>query len=93
MASRVTHEPGASRFTLDAPGGLAWLDYALRGGRVMDIHFTWTPPADRGAGVAGLLVRAALEHARAQGYQVVPSCGYVAAWIRRHPEYGDLVGR
>jgi predicted GNAT family acetyltransferase len=30
--------------------------------------------------------------ARAEGQRIVPLCGYAAAWLRRHREYGDLVG-
>jgi hypothetical protein len=29
--------------------------------------------------------------ARASGEKIVPLCGYAAAWLRRHPEYRDLV--
>jgi predicted GNAT family acetyltransferase len=37
------------------------------------------------------LVRGALDHARAHDYRVAPICPFVAAWLRRHPEYGDLI--
>jgi predicted GNAT family acetyltransferase len=36
------------------------------------------------------LTQHALEHARARGYRVVPSCPFVAAYVQRHPEYHDL---
>ena len=36
-------------------------------------------------------VRAALDEARRQGLAVVPLCPYVAGWIRRHPEYAELL--
>jgi predicted GNAT family acetyltransferase len=32
-----------------------------------------------------------LETARQQGLKVAPLCPYAAAYIRRHPEFGDLV--
>ena len=55
------------------------------------------PPFDKngesvgGRGVAGDLVKAALDYARAQGLRVVPACSYSAAYVQRHPEYADLV--
>lgn len=57
------------------------------------IHFLKTrmPPELEGQGVAGRLVKAALEDARSQHLTVVPICRFVAAYIRRHPEYKDLV--
>jgi uncharacterized protein len=38
-------------------------------------------------------VRGALDDMRARGLKVAPVCPFVAAYIRRHPEYADLVGR
>lgn len=57
------------------------------------IHFlkTRVPPEFEGQGIAGRLVKAALEDARAQHLTVVPICRFVASYIRRHPEYRDLV--
>jgi len=36
-------------------------------------------------------LRTALDFARANHFRVVPLCPYVAAFIRRHAEYHDLV--
>jgi predicted GNAT family acetyltransferase len=57
------------------------------------IHFlkTRVPPELEGQGVASKLVKAALEDARAQHLTVVPICRFVTSYIRRHPEYRDLV--
>jgi predicted GNAT family acetyltransferase len=33
----------------------------------------------------------ALETARANGWKVVPMCSYAVAYLRRHPEYNDLL--
>ena len=40
---------------------------------------------------AAALVRGALELARAQGYKVIPRCSFITAFIRKHPEFQDLV--
>ncbi|HEX7769455.1 MAG TPA: GNAT family N-acetyltransferase, partial [Dokdonella sp.] len=62
----------------------------LRDG-IMVIDHTEVPPAVGGRGIAGQLVRAAFETARRAGWRVHPACSYAAAWIQRHPAYGDLV--
>ena len=49
------------------------------------------PQAIGGRGVAGALVRAAFEHAGANGLRVRPLCSYAAAWAQRHPEQADIV--
>jgi len=38
-----------------------------------------------------MLVKGALQLARAQGEQVVPLCSFIAAYMDRHPEYSDLL--
>jgi uncharacterized protein len=44
-----------------------------------------------GEGLGGVLVRAALEQIRASGKTVIPTCPFTAAYIRRHPEFVELV--
>ncbi len=55
---------------------------------------TETDPSFEGQGVASVLVRWALDDARARGYAVLPVCPFVSAFIGRHSdEYADLVYR
>ena len=42
------------------------------------------PPALRGTGAAGALMEAIVAQARLEGREIVPVCGYAAAWLRRH---------
>lgn len=45
-----------------------------------------------GRGLAGILVKDALDTTRSEGLRVVPVCPYVAAYVKKHDdEYGDLV--
>lgn len=83
------HEPERRRWVVALEGELAHLDYSVDGA-VMTIHHTIVPKALGGRGIAGSLVRGALDHARAEGLRVQPDCAYAAAWMDKHPEYGDL---
>lgn len=85
----IEHVPG-SAFHAHVAGDRGVLEYGLSAGR-MEITHTFVPAALRGQGIAGQLVRAALDHARAEHLSVVPSCPYAAEWIQRHPAYADLV--
>jgi len=68
--------------------GLA--DRVDRGGVVVLPHVE-VDPSLRGRGLAAKLVTHALDEVRAEGKSVDPQCPYVAAFIRRHPDYADLV--
>ena len=37
------------------------------------------------------LARYALDDARSRGLRVRPRCPFIKSWIRRHPDYQDLV--
>ncbi len=86
----IHHDVTASRFELQVEGGLAECAYRLQGD-VMNIVHTEVPPASEGRGIAAALVHAALGYARARGHKVQPSCSYVRAYMRRHPETLDLL--
>lgn len=48
-------------------------------------------PAYEGQGHGSRLARGVLEAIHGQGKQVIPMCPFVAAYIRRHPEYIEYV--
>ena len=52
---------------------------------------TEVEPGFEGGGLAGRLARYSLDDARKRQLAVLPFCLYVQSWIKRHPEYADLV--
>lgn len=90
LPSDVHHDPDTRRVHARVEGHEAELRYSLRDGRMVIDH-TGVPDAIGGRGIAGILVKAALDLARARGWRVVPACSYAAAYIQRHPEYADLI--
>lgn len=88
--SEVTDNAGESRFELSEDGKLAYAEYRIEGD-VLIIPYVESDPALRGKGTAGRLMTGVLDSARAKGLKVTPICGYAAAYIRRHPEYHDLL--
>ena len=88
---RVADHPERNRFEITVDGELAgFADYRRTPGHVDLVH-TEIDPAHQGAGLAGTLAKSALDALRAEGVQVTPSCSYIAAYIRKHPDYLDLV--
>jgi uncharacterized protein len=58
--------------------------------RIVLVH-TEVSPSLEGQGLGSRLVVEALDDIRARGLHVVPICPFVRRYIRRHPEYNDLV--
>jgi predicted GNAT family acetyltransferase len=86
----VTDNSAASRYEATVEGTLAILEYQRSISRVTLTH-TEVPTALEGRGVGSALARFALDDARTRGLEVVPTCPFVAAYIRRHPEYLEIV--
>jgi uncharacterized protein len=57
---------------------------------VIEFIHTEVPGALSGRGVGTRLARHVLDAARAKGLKVIPTCPFIAAWMKRHPEYDDL---
>lgn len=87
--AEITDNTARNRFELVEEGKLAFADYRLAGD-VLTLPHVEADPALRGKGAAGRLMTGILELARERGWKVLPVCGYAAAYIERHPEYGDL---
>ncbi|WP_264777547.1 GNAT family N-acetyltransferase [Deinococcus aetherius] len=89
-AAQVHDNPGKFRFELRVGGETGVAMYQRRGNVVVFTH-TLVPETLEGQGVASKLIGTALDTVRAASQQVVPLCPFVAAYIRRHPEYRALV--
>lgn len=48
------------------------------------IDYVEAPEALRGKGAASNLMQGVSDIAKAEGLEIVPICGYAAAWMRRH---------
>lgn len=60
---------------------------------VYNLVHTFVPEELRGKGVAGELVRGTLDEIKRQGARFLPTCPYVQAFVKKHPEYQEGVAR
>ena len=88
----IAHNPAESRFETWLDGQLAKLDYMEDGNTIVMMH-VGVPYEFRGHGVAGKITKAGLEYAKTRSLRVIPMCSYVAAYIRRNPQYVELTRR
>ena len=92
MTHDIRHETNHPRFSTSVDGHLCVLDYQLDDA-VMTITHTGVPTAVGGKGIAAALTQVALDTARQNKWRVVPTCSYAAVYIKRHPEYTDLLNQ
>jgi predicted GNAT family acetyltransferase len=85
----VRDNTSLNRFELDVEGGVAFANYRVTPQAVIITH-TETPRGLRGRGIASELARGALDLIRADGRRVIAGCGFVADYLRKHPEFADL---
>ena len=89
-ALEITHNESERRFEVWIEGNLSKLDY-IKDGRNFVITHVGVYPELRGQGLAGKITQAGLEYAKANSLRVVPMCSYAAAYMRRNPQYAELM--
>ena len=71
----------------------AHIVYRMHGTGTIELVHTEVEPAYEGKGLASQVAKFALDDARSRGLKVIPTCSYVAGWIKKHPGYEDLIAR
>jgi len=87
----LADSPSAHRFELRVAGEVAaFSEYNLLSHAILFTH-TEVLPAHEGKGLGSKIAKYALDETRRRNLQAIPVCPFTAAYIRRHPEYLDLV--
>ena len=89
----VRDNPDEDRYELlvgDSVVGEIQYQHRRSSDRIAFIHTELSPELE-GHGLGGRLVAGALDDVRAHRLQVVPICPFVCTYLRRHPEYEDLI--
>ncbi|HEX4663849.1 MAG TPA: GNAT family N-acetyltransferase [Terriglobales bacterium] len=87
----ITNNESSSRFETQVNGYTAILTYRRMGKSIVLDH-TEVPPELEGRGIGSKLARTAMEFARSEHLVVVPLCPFVSSYLKKHPEYQNLVG-
>lgn len=91
MSYDIRNNESESQFETTVDGHTAIAAYDLEDPNRIVFTHTEVPEALSGRGIAGAIVKFGLDHAREQKLTVVPQCAYVAAFVKRHSEYHDLL--
>jgi len=81
----VVNNPQKRQFEIQLGQEMGLLAYRQRPGQIELMH-TEVPMSQRGKGIGERIVKFALEYARQNQLEVIPSCKFVQAYLKRHPE-------
>lgn len=87
----VADNPEERRYEVTVDGEFAGASYYWDREGVRVVTHTEVGDEWEGQGVGSRLIAGMLDDIRARGLRVMPLCPFAAAYIERHPEYGDLV--
>ncbi|OLT45359.1 GNAT family N-acetyltransferase [Saccharomonospora sp. CUA-673] len=91
MTTSVTDNPDEQRFEIHVDGVRAGFAEYRRRDDVIAFTHTEIDPEYAGQGLAGKLIRGALDDARSAGLAVHPHCPFVRGFIVKNADYLDLV--
>ncbi len=80
------------RFETPLGEEFGYIDYRFYKGNLAFMH-TFIPDESRGKGIAAEMAKFGLEYARKEKFKIMLYCPFVASYVKRHPEYQDLINR
>lgn len=80
-----------NRFELEVEGKTSIIEYILNNENIMFLTHTEVPNSLEGKGVGSSLVHKTLEFLKENKYKLAPLCPFVAAYLKRHPEWKSLL--
>ncbi|MBN8902688.1 MAG: N-acetyltransferase [Rhodospirillales bacterium 69-11] len=86
----LTDNVARSRYEMVVDGQTSYVSYMWTGDRLTLVH-TEVPKALGGRGVGSALATAVFSAIRRRGLRVAVKCEFLQAFVKRHPEFADLV--
>ena len=86
----IVDNTARSRFEYNVEGHTAFINYR-RAGNILSLTHAEVPPEVEGRGIGSTMVRGTLDLIRGRGEKVIPLCSFVDVFIRRNPDYQDLL--
>ncbi len=83
MTGTFTDNKSSNRFEYHTDGTFAFANYRTKD-HTLYIDYVEAPMELRGTGAASTLMGEIMTHAHAHKLEVIPICGYAAAWMKRH---------
>jgi len=92
MDFTVADNPDKRRFEAEVAKNMVFIDY-IRAKDAVFLNHTEVPPVLEGQGIGAELMRQTLEKLKTDGDLLAPLCPFVAAYLKRHPQWKFLLAR
>ena len=79
------------RFEMTTDGKLSFVEFQQADDETLALVHTEVHPDLEGQGIGSKLVKGVLDYIRANNLHMMPYCPFVSVYVKRHPEYQDLV--
>ena len=90
MSEAFRDNEAESRFELEVDGVIAFVTYRKSADTITLVH-TEVPPELGGRGIGSKLARATLGAVRTQGRKLIVTCEFIQGFMKKNPEYDDLL--
>ncbi len=91
MEQKVHLNKEKKRFELKADGHMATLYYDPYEPSVWSLTHTLVPDPLKGKGIGSRLAGQVLTYCRENQIRIIPECTFVVAYIKKHPEWKDIL--
>lgn len=89
---RFSDNKDKKRYELDLEDGqVAFIEYINMPKDVIIFTHTDVPYEHENQGIGSQIAAKALEDVQKRDMKVIPQCGFIATYIRRHPEWRKIV--
>ncbi|ESU29533.1 hypothetical protein FLJC2902T_09400 [Flavobacterium limnosediminis JC2902] len=89
MSIRINEEKEC--FELEVDGHIAFTEYKITKQNIIFLTHSEVPKVLEGKGVGSALALKTLQWIKEKGYPLAPLCPFVAAYIKRHPEWKEIL--
>lgn len=80
-----------NRFEIYTEGHYSIIKFEMINDNLINLYHTEVHPSLSGKGIGNMLVLKTLKYCKEHHLKVVPTCPFVAAFIKRHPEWNSIV--
>ncbi|MEC5322342.1 GNAT family N-acetyltransferase [Aurantimonas sp. A3-2-R12] len=91
MIMDIRHEADGTKGRFTTGEGDSEMTYVRVGETLVIFDHTFVPDRYRGQGLAGKLLAAGVDWARAENLKVIPQCPFARTEFDRKPEYRDVL--
>src|SRR5690606_6147048 len=92
MEVSVSENKENKRFEVMVDGKLAMIEY-IKAQNIIYLTHTEVPPELGGRGIASAMVEQVFQQIKQEGLELVPLCPFVAAYLKRHPEWIGILAK